>query len=170
MGSKISENAFIRAYDELADDIFRFCAFQVKDRERARELMQDTFMRTWIYIENGNEVENLKAFLYKTARNLSINEAIRSKARSLDELQESVGYDPMDETADTPEDAAEASLLLRYLGELDETSQEVLTLRYMNGLAVKEIGEILGVAPNTVSVRIHRAIQELRKRMQPHTP
>ncbi|HWH16440.1 MAG TPA: RNA polymerase sigma factor [Candidatus Paceibacterota bacterium] len=165
MGRRISENEFIRAYDELADDIFRFCAFQVRDRERARELMQDAFMRTWMYLEAGNEIENLKAFLYKTARNLSINEAVRSKARSLEELQENVGYDPADEESSTPQDAAEASILLQHLSALSEDAQEVLTLRYMNGLAVKEIGEILGAAPNTISVRIHRALEELRKRM-----
>lgn len=165
MGRRISEKEFIRAYDELADGIFRFCAFQVRDRERARELMQDAFMRTWVYIEGGNEVENLKAFLYKTARNLAINEAVRSKARSLEELQENAGYDPADETEETPESAAEASILLGHLSSLPEESQELITLRYMNGLPVKEVAEILGITPNAASVRIHRALEELRTRM-----
>ena len=162
---KISEKAFIRAYDEYADEIFRFCAFTVKDRERARDLMQDTFTRTWAYVSAGNEIENLRAFLYKTARNLSINESVRSKPLSLEALQEAGGYDPEDTHQRSPEEDAEAAVLLRHLGALDPEVQELLTLRYMNGLAVKEIGEILGLAPNTVSVRIHRAIEELRKRM-----
>lgn len=163
--AKITEKAFIRAYDELADDIFRFCAFRLYDREKAQDVMQDTFTRTWVYIGNGNEVENLKAFLYKTARNLCTNEMVRSSAFSLDEMQEVAGYDPMDQVSETPEDVAEASVLMQHLAELDAAAQEVLTLRYMNGLAVKEIGEILGQAPNTVSVRIHRAIEDLKKRM-----
>ena len=159
------EKDFIRAYDELADDIFRFCAFQVKDRERAKDLMQETFMRTWTYMESGKEVANLKPFPYKTARNLSINESVRSKALSLEELNELGGYDPEDTKSESPEDLAEAALLMEHLGALDPSAQEVLTLRYMNGLAVKEIGEILNEAPNTISVRIHRAIEELKKRM-----
>lgn len=162
---RISEKAFIRAYDELADDIFRFCAFQVKDRERARDLMQDTFTRTWAYIANGNTVDALKPFLYKTARNLAINESVRSKALSLEELQEAGGYDPEDMHEASPERQAEAAILMQHVGSLDHAFQEVLTLRYMNGLAVKEIGEILGQAPGTVSVRIHRALEELKKRM-----
>jgi RNA polymerase sigma factor (sigma-70 family) len=80
-------------------------------------------------------------------------------------MQEVAGYDPEDQVSETPEDVAEASVLMQHVAELDPVSQEVLTLRYMNGLAVKEIGEILGQAPNTVSVRIHRAIEELKKRM-----
>lgn len=162
---RISEKAFIRAYDELADDIFRFCAFQVKDRERARDLMQDTFTRTWAYIAAGNTVDALKPFLYKTARNLAINESVRSKTLSLEELQEAGGYDPEDVHEESPERLAEAAILMRHVGSLDPAFQEVLTLRYMNGLAVKEIGEILGQAPGTVSVRIHRALEELKRRM-----
>ena len=162
---KISEKAFIEAYDTLADDIFRFCAFRLYDREKAKDVMQDTFTRTWVYVQAGNEIDNLKAFLYKTARNLCVNEAVRSTSYSLDEMQEVAGFDPADQVSETPEDIAEASALMKHVAELDPNDQEVLTLRYMNGLAVAEIGEILGLAPNTVSVRIHRAIKELKKRM-----
>lgn len=165
MKGSYSEEAFIAAYDDYADAIFRFCAFQVHDRERARDLMQDTFTRTWMYLESGKEIENLRAFLYKTARNLCINESVRGKAYSLEEMQEVAGFEPEDPHAPSPEDAAENAILLKHLGELEPATQEVLTLRYMNGLAVNEIGEILGLAPNTVSVRIHRALEELRKRM-----
>jgi len=162
---KITEKAFIKAYDEYADEIFRFCAFKLYDREKAQDVMQDSFMRTWAYVTAGNEIENLRAFLYKTARNLCVNEMVRGKTYSLDEMQEVTGFDPEETNIETPEDAAEASVLMQNIAVLDDTFQEVLTLRYMNGLAVNEIGEILGEAPNTVSVRIHRAIQELKKRM-----
>jgi len=162
---KITEAAFIKAYDEYADEIFRFCAFRVYDRERARDVMQDTFTRTWAYVIAGNEIENLRAFLYKTARNLCVNELVRGKTFSLDEMQEVAGFDPEDDQLDTPERSTEAALLMQHITTLDEASQEVITLRYMNGLAVNEIGEILGEAPNTISVRIHRALQELKKRM-----
>ncbi len=80
-------------------------------------------------------------------------------------MQEVTGFDPEDDQTESGESAAEASILMQHLSELDPETQEVITLRYMNGLAVKEIGEILGLAPNTVSVRIHRAISELKKRM-----
>jgi len=162
---KITEAAFIKAYDEYADEIFRFCAFRVYDRERARDVMQDTFTRTWAYVIAGNEIENLRAFLYKTARNLCVNELVRGKTFSLDEMQEVAGFDPEDDQLDTPERSTEAALLMQHITSLDDASQEVITLRYMNGLAVNEIGEILGEAPNTISVRIHRALQELKKRM-----
>lgn len=165
---KPSERAFTKAYDDYADEIFRFAVFQTGDRDKALDILQDTFTRTWAYLQAGNEIGNLRAFLYKTARNLSINDAARSKAYSLEEMQDMSGFDPEDKEGDSPETLAEHAVLLSRMSELEPQVQELLTLRYMNGLAVREIGEILGLAPNTVSVRIHRAVQDLKKKM--HIP
>ena len=49
------------------------------------------------------------------------------------------------------------------LFEIDEKYRDVLVLRYTEGLSVQEIAEVLGERENTVSVRIHRGIQQLRK-------
>ncbi|MBU2104024.1 sigma-70 family RNA polymerase sigma factor [Patescibacteria group bacterium] len=165
MKRKIDEASFIQAYDNYADEIFRYCAFRVYDRERAQDLMQDTFTRTWAYIEMGKEIEHLRAFLYKTAHNLCANEAVRSKSFSLDEMQEIAGFDPFDESSESPEQLSEHALLMQHVSTLPEETQQLITLRYMNGLPVAEIAEMLGEAPNTISVRIHRAIKELQELM-----
>lgn len=167
MRSRIDETVFIRAYDEYADAIFRYCYFRVYDRERAQELMQETFTRSWEYVRNGNQVGNLRAFLYRVAHNVCVNDAVRPKSFSLEEMQEVAGYDPADTTARSPEEDAELSLLITHLRTLRPKDQELLTLRYMNGLPVTEIAELMGESANTISVRIKRALEELRKKLQP---
>jgi len=166
MKRKIHEAAFIEAYDLYADALFRYCYFRVKDRDLAKELVQETFAKTWAYLASGKEVENLRAFLYRVAHNTSVNEQTRTKALSLDELRDAGGYDPVDEREVTPEQGAEHALLLRHLAELDESAREVLTLRYLNGLPVQEIADMLGEELNAVSVRIHRSLAKLKERMQ----
>lgn len=163
---RIDENAFIAAYDAHADAIFRYCYFRVFDRERAKELMQDTFLRAWEYVQKGTEVENLRALLYRIAHNLSVNEVRRHKAYSIDEMQEVAGYDPEDHQTRSPEEEAEVSLVLRHIARLDPAQREVLTLRYIEGLSVSDIAAIRKELPNTVSVRIARALKELRTRIQ----
>jgi RNA polymerase sigma-70 factor (ECF subfamily) len=166
MKGKISEAAFVEAYDLYADEIFRYCYFRIRDRDRARDLMQETFTKTWAYLAAGNKIENLRAFLYRVAHNASVDEAMRPKAQSLEVLKETAGYDPADEGLPSPSEAAEHSLLLRQLEKLDDASRETLTLRYMNGLPVKEIATLRGEEPNSVSVRIHRALKTLKEMMQ----
>lgn len=167
MRSTIDEDAFIAAYDEYAEAIFRYCYFRVHDRERARELMQETFTKAWEYLQKGKEIDTVRAFLYRVAHNVCVNEVIRAKPYSLEEMQEKIGYDPTDEVTSSPERDAEVALLMARLSELRPKDQELLTLRYLNGLLVSEIAETLGEAPNTVSVRIKRALEELRKKMEP---
>ncbi len=169
MRRKIDEQAFVAAYDEYAEAIFRYCYFRVNDREKAKELMQETFAKAWEYLQKGKEIDNVRAFLYRVAHNASVNEVTRRKPYSLDEMQERIGYDPVDEVSVSPEQDAEITLLLARLEELRPRDREVLTLRYLNGLPISEIAEAMGEPPNTVSVRVRRALEELRKKMEPDT-
>lgn len=166
MKRSITEADFIAAYDEYADALFRYCYFRTYDRERAQELMQETFTNAWVYLRQGKEIENLRAFLYRTAHNVCVNEVVRSKAYSLDEMQEQVGYDPADSSR-SPEEEAEGALVLERLEELKPADRDVLTLRYVEGLQVKEIAAATGEPPNTVSVRIKRALAELKEKIEP---
>jgi len=166
MKRKIDERAFIRAYDEYADAIFRYIVVRVRDREIAKELMQETFMKTWTYMRAGNEIGNLRAFLYKVAHNTSMSALIKGKTESLDALADAHGYDAPDEQAVSPEDASEHRLLREQLELLDEASRDTLVLRYMNGLPVKEIAKMRGEDAGAVSVRIHRALKTLQSRLK----
>lgn len=162
----LGEAAFIEAYDLYADAIFRYCFFKTKDRELSKELMQETFTKTWVYLQSGKEVKNLRAFLYRVAHNTAMTELSRAKQQSLDLLKETVGYDPTDEQTVSPEESAEHAIMLRYVDELDPKSREAIVLRYMSGLPVSEIAEMLGESANVISVRIHRALKVLKEKMQ----
>jgi len=166
MKRRIDEAVFIDAYDRYADALFRYCYFHVRDRERAKDLMQDSFAKTWTYLRSGKEVENLQAFLYRVAHNACMDELSRTKTASLEELKESAGYDPEDVHQTSPEEQAERALLLRRLASLDDASREILTLRYLSGLPVSEVARMLGIQANAASVRIHRALVKLKSTMQ----
>ncbi len=158
-----NNDIFIENYDKYADAIFRYCSYRVFDRERARELMQETFTKTWEYMEKGNQIENLRAFLYKVAHNLCVNEVIHPKPYSLDEMNEKVDFDPKDENMAPIEREAEISLLNQKMQMLKPEENEILTMRYINDLAVSEIADILQMLPNTVSIKIQRAEEALKK-------
>jgi len=166
MSREETVRAFEGYYDEYADAIFRHCLFRTSDRERARELTQETFMRTWEYVARGNEIHNARAFLYKVASNLVTNEvARRRKHISLEVLRETYGFDVPDPVDSIPGAAVDGGLLIAKLSELKESHRIVLTYRYVDNLSVSEIATLLGKSQNTVSVRIHRALKELKKRV-----
>jgi len=157
-----SEEALIKAFDQYADAIFRFCFYRVFDREKARDLTQDAFARTWEYLQKGKQIDNYRAFLYRTARNLIIDQSRKKRELSLEELQEQ-GTDFGFTDIEKIETALDAEALVARLGELPEEYQEALILRFVEDMNIAEIAAMLGERENTISVRLHRGINKLRE-------
>jgi RNA polymerase sigma-70 factor (ECF subfamily) len=155
--------AFEDAYEELLEPIFRYFFFRLNDRDRAKELAQETFMRAWTYAAGGKEIRAFKPFLYTTANNLFKNE-LRGKrpAVSLDALRDENDFDvPSGEAS--PEEAAEARLLMDKVEELPEGDREIVLLRYADGLSLREIAQALDKSEGAAGVQLHRALQKLKK-------
>lgn len=145
-----------------SDAIFRHLYFRLGNRERAKELTQEVFMRTWQHLAAGKEITYEKAFLYRVAHNLFINE-IRTNTMtySLDTIMETSHEEPVDERQ-SPSEAAEAHELFRLLGRLPEDDRTLLVMRYVDGQAVKDIAALLEEKETTISMRIARALERLR--------
>jgi RNA polymerase sigma-70 factor (ECF subfamily) len=160
----MDERQFLGVYDRYADALFRHCYFRTGDRERAKELVQETFTRTWQYLTDGKPIDNIRAFLYRTATNLIIDDVRRGAMLSLDALAED-GFQPRDEADAARRAHIEAQVALGHLDRLDDKHREALLLRYLDGLKPKEIADLLGESQNVISVRIHRGLQKLRTLM-----
>ncbi len=152
---------FLQAYDDHADAIYRHLYFRVFSRARAEEMTQEVFMKTWIYISEGRQVENIRAFLYQVARNLLADESRRKKEDSLDALMES-GWEAGSEEHLLLERRALGREIVSALGKLPPQTREVVTMRYIEDMDPREMAEVLGITPNAVSVRLNRALKELR--------
>ncbi len=158
--------AFEEAYDELFEPLFRYFFYRLGDRDRAKDLAQEAFMKAWDYERRGGTIQSLKSFLYTTAGNLFKNE-LRAKrpVASLDEMLEA-GHDFSQEET-SPEVRADAKLLMERVAALPASLQEVVRLRYLDQLAIKEIAEALGKTETAVSVRLHRALKKLKALYEP---
>lgn len=157
---------FLEAYEANSDALFRFVYFRTGNREAALDIVQETYLRTWRYTAEKGPIEELRPFLYQTAKNLIID-ASRQKAtrntHSLDAFLEAGG-----EIADTPDeshyDAMDIARALHLLNKLEpDEYRDAVHLRYIEELSPKEIAAILGVSENIVSVRINRGIKKLQK-------
>lgn len=158
---QFTNEVFISAYDAYADAIFRHCYFRVFDRERARDLMQEAFMRTWEYVAKGKEVKNIRAFLYKVANNLIIDHSRKKKEFSLDELREK-GFEPGFDNKDKLQASIDGQAIFVALEKLDKKYRDVIFMRYVDEFSPKEIAAALGERENVISVRIHRGLKQLR--------
>jgi len=163
-----------KLYDIYVDQIYRFIYFKVSRKEEAEDLTADVFLKTWQYInEMGSEViENLRAFLYQTARNTVID-FYRSKdqkefiALPQEEREEEK---PTVEIIDAKQDLVEKIELASDLEEVKKSLQkirdeyrEVIVLRFIEEMSVKETADVLGKSEGAVRVLLHRAVAALKE-------
>ena len=168
--TKTQERAYLEAYEKYADALFRHAAFRISSRERALDLVQDTFLKVWDYVQGGGEVREYKAFLYRILNNLIIDEYRKKKSSSLDEILENDTGAMEARLSDgsvreTEEEFDEARMLVQiraHIPELPDTYRDVITMRYIDGLTPKEISTMIGISENVVSVRIHRGTHKLK--------
>lgn len=159
------EELFLRAYDDYADAIFRHCFFRVRDREVAKDLTQDTFLRTWRALGRGVKIDNIRAFLYRVALNLVIDYSQKKKMLSLDTLAED-GFEPGLDNSEKLQNFLDGSRALERLEEIGPKYRDAVYLRYVEELSPQEIADILGENENTISVRIHRGVEKLRELLE----
>lgn len=169
------EERFLAAFEDHADALFRHASFRISDRERAKDLVQDAYLKTWGYVVKGNVVEDYKSFLYRTLNNLIIDEYRRKSTDSLDAMLESEKVtegafeDLVIDGREEIEIAVDAKWVSTLVTEMPEQYQRVVVMRFMDGLSPKEIADILGDNVNAVSVRIHRGIGWLKRRIEEQT-
>jgi RNA polymerase sigma-70 factor (ECF subfamily) len=156
-----AQAAFLKAYDEYADSIFRFALMKVSNRELALDITQEVFTKSWEYVTRGNTIDNWKAFLFRSAHNMIIDHYRKKKSDSLDQMEEDAGFLPVAEEL-AADMGAEAKRIQHLITTLPKEYQTPLVLRFVDGLQPKDIAEILGLSVNVVSVRIHRGVEKLR--------
>ena len=153
---------FLRIYDEFADAIFRHCYLRVSDRERAKELAQETFIRAWKYLSEGKKVDQMRALLYRMANNLIIDDYRKKKEASLEALQEG-GFEPSHNPETKLHNIIEGKKIAEMLQKIESPYREAVMMRYIDDLNPKEIAEATGETQNVISVRINRGLSKLRQ-------
>ncbi len=163
----IDHEQFIKLYNNYAPRILKYCYFRVNSKEEAEDITTQVFIKTWDYLQKGNEIEYPKTFLYKTASNLVIDYYRTSKHKR------TLLIDDPNITIDIPDEydvSKELDIkklvnsIQNQIQELPETYREIVILRFINDLTIPEISQITNVSANNVSVRLHRAVNALKEK------
>lgn len=137
------------------------------DGDAAGDVVQEAFVRAWQRLAELRDAERFGAWLCGIVRNLA-HDARRRAARELRTRAAASltacagqGSDPAAqlEQRETDQRLSDA------LETLDELSRTAVVMRYYDGLTSKQIGQLLGLAPAAVDMRLMRARQALRREL-----
>ena len=167
----------VSAYQQM---VFGFILGMVRNTETADELTQNTFLRAWKGLAGFRAESTLQTWLFQIALNQVRSWGRWSTLRRLREVTLGTRVSGEDEEAvpDTFKDSrpdadpsrmAESAALGRALEEavqqLPPREKEVFTLRHFQEMALKDIGEVLGIAEGSVKAHLFHALEKLRRHL-----
>ncbi len=163
-----ASDAFARLYDAYVGRIYRFVYFRVSDDAMAEDITSEVFMKAWEsldrYYARGAP---FIAWLYRIAHNLVVDHY--RNLRPTAPLETAFGQPTLspDGTEDGPDERLERQekmeQLRSSLQHLTEEQQQVLVLKFIEGLSTAEVAEQVGKSQGAVRALQMRALQELAK-------
>lgn len=149
--------------------LIRYALQITGDLERARDVVQDTFLR--LCSENRASFNgHLEPWLYTVCRNRALD--VRRKEGRMNPLTEATA-EPTSSSPDpsvSMEQTETLSSALKILETLPASQQEVIRLKFQNELSYKEISQVTGLSVTNVGFLIHAGLKTIRQNMlaQPH--
>ena len=141
--------------DSYADSVFRFILKNLGDEEKARDVVQDSFEKMWVRVEEIS-AEKARSYLFTTAYHTMIDQ-IRKDSRLAN-----VDEKAFNKHSYTDEYYGLKEIIDNAVAKLPEIQRSVLLLRDYEGYKYDEIGEITGLSEAQVKVYIFRARKFLK--------
>jgi RNA polymerase sigma-70 factor (ECF subfamily) len=144
-----------RSVDEYSDSVYRFIRGNLKDEDRANDIVQDSYEKLWRHVAEI-DYPVVKSWLFTTAYHNMID--IIRKEKKTTTLEESHLQEMIYEShySDLNEILHEA------LERLPEQQKSAVLLRDYEGYSYKEIGEVMGLSEAQVKINIYRGRLSLK--------
>jgi RNA polymerase sigma-70 factor (ECF subfamily) len=162
-------DAFGRLVGRYEDSLLAVLTPIAGDRERARDLAQEAALRAYEHLDRYVEEHKFSTWYFRIGVNLAISARRRSKLEER-AFQEGVrragaGIDAGPDPAETLARREDALQVAAALSRLPERYEQIVRLRYLDGLSCQEIARRLKTTANTVSIVLFRAKQRLREEL-----
>ena len=167
--------AFRVLVERHSRSLFRLAYRMTGHQEDAEDIVQETFLRAYRQLARFDERASFGTWLYRIAANCSLD-LIRARKRRGERppAPEKGAPDPLQLAPDegpAPDRLALSNEVGRQvagaLSQLSDMERAAFVLRHFEGLCIDDIGRTLGVQPNAAKHSILRAVQKLRRALEP---
>lgn len=147
----------------------------IKNWEDTNDLTQDIFIKVFRALPRWEPRAKFSTWLYTIAHNVCIDyhraKSRRGYSYSIDDEEIIHGMPPANDVYSNPEKTAleneTSKMIQESLDQLSGRQKEVFVLYHYEGLKVREIADVLGIAEGTVKIHQHRAMEKLKVLLKP---
>lgn len=157
------EKQFEQLFRTEYDRMYRAAYLLLRDKEEARDAVQDVMERLWQY-GRVPQVESLSHFLLVCVRNQCLN---RIRQKTVSPIHDLSTMSTLSATATPTHDAELLQLIHRYIDtQLTEQTARVVRMRFDDGLSYNDISRQLGISVAAVNKHIVQGLKKLRQQFK----
>jgi RNA polymerase sigma-70 factor (ECF subfamily) len=157
--------AFGTLYDRYVDAVYRYVYYRVRNEAEAEDVTSEVFMRALRAIPKYEPRQAFLAWLYRIARNAVIDRSRRHAARQQVSFEDALAHPNADQVVNPDAGllaGSDATVVRKAMQQLTPLQQEILVLRYVEGLDTKAISKLVGKRDGTIRGIEFRALAALR--------
>ncbi len=172
MSEVSKQEIFDELFSQYHQAVFGFFLAKTSHRERAEDLLQETFLRLWKNIEDlrGESTSRMRSWIFRVARNLLIDfyrrrDSRRSSRKELERGSQNLKNYSRNGVAEKTHQDDILARLDEEIKSLPEEERTILHMSVMGELSSGEIGEMLEMPAGTVRYKLHQSRQKLKQRL-----
>ncbi len=157
------EIAFKQLFSLFSSGLSRFTYSILKNKELSEEVVSDVFFKIWVHRTKISEIENFKAYLFTSARNISLNYLNKEKRDRAVLLEDVVVPLPINEICPESELISKElkEAIGRAINHLPERCKLIYSLAKIEQLKYKEIALILDISVKTIDHQLTIAVRKI---------
>lgn len=159
------EAALSEIYDNYNQPLYRYAMRLLGNQQLAEDCISETFLRFLKMLRNGlGPTDHLQSYLYRIAHNW-ITDFYRSKSNDNQEIDENIpdkGLSPDEQI----QHKLQSARIRQELLSLSVDQQQVIILKYLEGMENEEIAQLLNKKNGAIRVLTHRAISTLSRKLK----
>ena len=173
MRKKQADTILQQCYSDYRIKLFNYCLSRLDgSREAADDCVQETFIVFYNKLLEGEEFENPRAFLYRTADNF----VKRQKQKEATELRHNIPLDEAEQIGVVDSEYTEKLDMIDYekcakilLNLLTDEEKQIYDLRYIQNIGVEDLAERLGISRPAASMRLMRLRNKIKDMVYSYT-
>ena len=169
---KGDQQVFAELVSRYQNYVFTLVIRFTENREDAEEVSQDVFVKAYRSLADFRGESKFSTWLFTIARTSSITFLRKKKLEtvSIDNEKTAVQLESRESSfsANMVEQKSRIQMVNEAIQLLSVDDAQIITLFYKAEQSLEEMGKILGMEPNTVKVKLHRARVRLKEKMEKH--
>src|SRR5579862_4888578 len=169
---KGDQQVFAELVSRYQNYVFTLVLRITENREDAEEVSQDVFVKAYRSLADFRGDSKFSTWLYTIARTSSITFLRKKKLETISIDNEKTAFQLENRessfSANTIEQKSRIKMVNEAIQLLSPDDAQIITLFYKAEQSLDEMGQILGMEPNTIKVKLHRARHRLKEKMEKH--